>query len=260
MSTPYKPVYTRRYVPVIVLGVPIPGKNNPYLVFPTSNPVHVKASVSSQSKLETSMNIPYSDRAFKVLKESLEIIGEVFGLNLEFSLTLKFRDLISPLQLVSILLYSVLEFVRKNLYSLSREDYFQFLNVISKPIPALLRAPLEGLVLSLHLNSPIVYRRGEGFFKLSKKSVAGISTTYSWVDSRLEFTSNPLLEELTLIIGRTVVEGSNCLINRDLECFLKLFKLDSHISRVLYVGGSLNSTKVLPDLEGHLSINACREV
>lgn len=253
LPTTYKPVFLNPPIPVAVLGIPIPGKNNPYLIFKTGDAVEIEATLSEKLKLTASFTMRYRGTVYGIIKESLKLLEELFGEKLNLRLNLRSTVIPSPLHIVASTLYTLLEFVKREYYRLSRDEYLQLLGLMSKPAPAHLRGLLEGTVACMYLNTPLVYRRGEGLLELEEDLTSRFKVEWRWRRGKLVFLDNPLLEELTLLTGRIVVEGSRCLLRGDLECFSKLFLLDSYISRSMYGGGVFEDSKISPDVEGYIS-------
>ena len=258
----YSKVALKVKSPLIIYGLPIPKRNNPVISY--SIDPQFKTMVEGSSKLTVKIPIKTLGReASRWLKEVLKEVVEALSLALSKRLNIKIATMgspkSSPYQYLSVQMLALMMFTRENIYPITLKE---FLDVTSEAysLSPEYRTIIESYIITLALNEPVVYRRGEGYIRLKEDVFKTLRLDFRWVNVGARFIEElPMLNELTLLLGRLVVEAASSTFKGDIKKLRMLHRIESYLSRTLYVAEE-GTCKIVPETYGYVCIRVDGDV
>jgi len=245
----------KRFIPIIIYGIPIPGRNNPYISYPTSSKVLFKFEDAPEKfKLKLYVNEEFKDIIQGEIKRFLQALEETLDFKVEGSFTVKVDKPITPLSTIASIL-SGFKYVMESLgYPLTLYEYIEVCRRALK-FKIQHQGMFETLLATTELNRGVIYRLGEGYIELPK--IPNFKVFYKYcLNVKAEYLGslNPLLNAIVALSGRLVIEAANSIRESNEEMLELLHRMEEHIAKILYNINSECNDKIVDEPYGTLFI------
>lgn len=241
--------------PIPFSGIPIPGRNNPFLVIHASLKLRVKISIGNAGCNVGGAVIPGLSSIICRYKARLEeALGARIGMNIEAEAA----GLMPRSSLIALLTLAMIEALGlESGYSFSNEEKLSYASILDAASgyrgwpSSLLRAVRESAVLK----APLIYREGEGSIALPRLLNAAAHKCLA-IDKPPTLPDESLANAVTHLSGTLTLKTAEAFRKHDLEAIREYWRMEDGLWYSLWGIMPSRNHKIAPDIGGACIIEA----